>query len=102
MTIRGDMPSQLGPFKIAGWDWLSNYFPQKWENLVGALVEKIRARARQHGAGGQSPIVERVSLETKVRGQEQKVFLSFWVCADPSDPTKAVLIFWEGERDASY
>jgi hypothetical protein len=52
--------------------------------------------------GGQSPIVERVSLETKVRGQEQKVFLSFWVCADPSDPTKAVLIFWEGERDASY
>jgi hypothetical protein len=94
------MPSQLGPFKIAEWGWLSNYFPQKWGNLVSALVEKLRARARQRGEG-RSPIVERVILET--RGREgQRVFLSFLVCADPSDPTNAVLIFQEGERDAGY
>jgi hypothetical protein len=102
MMSRSGMPSQLGPVTIAGWDWLSNYFPQTWKNLVSALVEKLRARARQRGAEGRSPIVERVSLETRVRGQGQRVFLSFWVCADPSDPTKAALIIWEGERDAGY
>ena len=102
MTSQSGLPSQLGPVNIVGWDWLSNYFPRTWKNLVSALVEKLRARARQHSAEGQGPIVERVSLETKARGQEQKAFLSFWVCADPSDPTKAVLILWEGERDAGY
>jgi hypothetical protein len=101
MMSRSDMPSQLGPFKIAGWVWLNNYFPQKWENLTSALVEKLRARAWQRGAEGRSPIVERVILEARDR-EGQKMFLSFWVCADPSDPTKAVLIIWEGERDASY
>jgi hypothetical protein len=95
------MPSQLGPVTIAGWDWLSNYFPQTWKNLVSALVEKLRARARQRGAEGRSPIVERVILETRGR-EEQRLFLSFLVCADPSDPTKAVLIFQEGVRDAGY
>jgi hypothetical protein len=100
MTSRSGMPSQLGPFKIAGWDWLGNYF-QKWENLASTLAEKLQAWARQHGARGRSPVVERVILEAKDR-EGQKLFLSFWVCADPSDPTKAVLIFQEGERDAGY
>jgi len=102
MTSRSGMPSQLGPIHIVGWDWLSNHFPQTWKNLVSALVEKLRTRAWQRSAEGQSPIVERVSLEARARGQGQKVFLSFWVCADPSDPTKAVLILWEGGRDASH
>jgi hypothetical protein len=102
MTSRSDTPSRLGPIEIVGWDWLKNYFPQKWEEVVSALVGKLRARARQHGAEGRNPIVEKVSIEARVRGQEQKVFLSFWVCADPSDPTKAVLILWEGGRDVGY
>jgi hypothetical protein len=92
------MPSQLGPVRVVGWDWLSNYFPQTWENLVHALVEKLRARARQLGAGG--TIVERVSLEAR-GGRGRKEFPPFWVCADPSDPTKAVLILWE-EGHAGY
>jgi hypothetical protein len=102
MTSRSNMPSQLGPVTIAGWDWLSNYFTQTWKNLVTALMEKLRARARQHSAEGRSPIVERVTIEARDPSRGQKVFLSFWVCADPSDPTKAVLILWEGERDAGY
>ncbi len=102
MTSRGDMPSQLGPIKIAGWDWLSNYFPKTWEKMASTLMEKLQVRARQHGAEGRSPIVQKVSIEARVPGQEQKVFLSFWVCADPSDMTKAVLILWEGGRDVGY
>jgi hypothetical protein len=43
-----------------------------------------------------------VAIEAKDPSRGQKVFLSFWVCADPSDPTKAVLIIWEGGRDAGY
>jgi hypothetical protein len=96
---RSDMPSRLGPVRVVGWDWLSNYFPQTWKNLVDALVKKLQVRAQQYGAEG--PIVERVSLGTRV-GQGQGVSLLFWVCADPSDPTKAVLILWEEERDAGY
>jgi hypothetical protein len=96
---RSDMPSRLGPVRVVGWDWLSNYFPQTWERLASALVKELQARARQHGAEG--PIVERVSLGTRA-GQGQEVFLSFLVCADPSDPTKAVLILWEEGRDAGY
>jgi hypothetical protein len=102
MTSRSGMPSRLGPVTIAGWDWLSNHFPQTWKSLVGALVEKLRARARQHGAEGRSPIVEMVTIEAMDPSRGQKVFLSFWVCADPSDPAKAVLIIWEGGRDAGY
>jgi hypothetical protein len=102
MTSRSGMPSRLGPVSIVGWDWLSNHFPHTWENLVSALVEKLRARARQHGADGRGPVVERVSIEAMVPSRGQKVFLSFWACADPSDLTKAVLILWEEGRDVGY
>jgi len=102
MTNRGGVPSRLGPVSIVGWDWLSNHFPQTWKNLASALVEKLRNRARQLGAERRSPIVERVTIEPRDPSRGQKAFLSFWVCADPSDPTKAVLILWEGERDDGY